>query len=68
MLKGGADTVQGCRKQFCLGTGTASLFSLLDWLSYHLCALYALLTGTISLSDVLELAILWALLTVTVML
>jgi len=21
-LKGGADTVQGCRKQFCIGTGT----------------------------------------------
>jgi len=23
MLKGGADTVQGCRKQFCIGTYTA---------------------------------------------
>ena len=40
----------------------------LDWLSYHLCALHALLTGRLSLSDVLELAILWALLTATVML
>ena len=37
-----------------------SLFSCLDWLSYHLCALHALLTGRLSLSDVLELAILWA--------
>ena len=40
----------------------------LDWLSYHLCALHALLTGRLSLSDVLELAILCTLLTVTVML
>ena len=45
---GGADTVQGRRKQFCIETGTAegtSSFSRLDWLSYHLCALHALLTG-----------------------
>ena len=34
----------------------------------QLCALHALLTGRLSLSDVLELAILWALLIVTVML
>ena len=59
-VEGGAGTVQGHRKQFCIGTG-----SRLDWLSYHLCALHALLTGRLSLSDVLELAILWALLTVT---
>ena len=45
-----------------------SLFNRLDWLSYQLCALHALLTGRLSLSDVLELVILWALLTVTVML
>ena len=87
MLKGGADTVQGHRKQFCIWTGkciearsadpsarsaeknfSSSLFSRPDWLSYHLRALHALLTGRLSLSDVLELAILWALITVTVML
>jgi len=37
-----------------------SFFSCLDWL----CT--ALLTGRLSLSDVLEMALLWALLTVTV--
>ena len=38
------------RKAACIDL--PSLFSRLDWLSYHLCALHALLPGRLSLSDV----------------
>ena len=88
MLKGGADTVQGHRKQFCIRSGKCieariapirprearkKIFTFIIQSSGlalvpPFCALHALLTGRPSLSDVVELAILWALLTDTVML
>jgi len=74
MLKGDADTVQGRRKQFCIGTGTAesNFFTFIIQFSefgsrttFVLCPHCQLVDYH---SDVLELAILWAYLTVTVML
>ena len=84
MLKGGADTVHGHRKQFCIsGTGTAEgsakrrvarkkIFTFIIQSSGlalvpPLCFARTATVG-LSLPHVLELAILWALLTVTVML
>jgi len=73
-IPGGAHSVQAPRKQFCSGTFIIihlhffTFFFSVVWIgsrsTFVLCT--ALLTGRLSLSDVLELAILWRLLTVTV--
>ena len=84
MFKGGSDTVQGHRKQFCIRTvkciearsadlaaRSAEKFFTFIIQSSGLALVPPLCfvrTGRLSLSDVLELAILWALLTVSVML